>query len=368
MKTRNLFAIKVLQLVSAVLTVFLFQGCFPCLTCNYVVKKRPDSQLNYVMKEQIQQRAQAETVVVTESGRTTQGIDHQLQGIVENTSSIPAADLVVPAADISPVSLLLPKVIADNIHTVENTSRISRFMPDDVVNRAIPAAGKNCPLGIRSIESHIIAGPNISFKSSKEGDDVYGNNGHKHEPGIGFQVGMGSKVAFTEKFSVNTALLLKQNNASEKISYGYTDPGYPGSPGGSGGETKDKYSYTYLSAPVVASYQVGKQAEVFAGPEVNYLLKSSVKREGGTGGGDKENITKSSVKLGVGVQAGIKYRFPSGEGDSPFGVQLLYEHRLSRLNKKNPDGYSTYDVPAWNMKGFQVGVTCSVCELMKGKR
>jgi hypothetical protein len=172
---------------------------------------------------------------------------------------------------------------------------------------------------------------------------------------------MSSNLSFTDKFSLNPSLLLKQNNASEKIKYTYTEPGSVGS-----SESKDKYSYTFLSAPVLASYKVGNQLELFAGPEVNYLLNARVKRDRQSGGNNKENLTKKSVKLGVGIQAGAKYTIPSGNGNSPFGIQLLYEHRLSRLNKKNLDGYSTYNDPAWNLKGFQLGVTCSICHLMKG--
>lgn len=218
----------------------------------------------------------------------------------------------------------------------------------------------DCPFGIRKIRSHLIGGPNLNFKSSKEGGDVYGNNGHKHQPGVGFQLGWGLELGFNDKFSFSPGLLLKQNNASEKIKYSYIEPGAPS------GETTDKYSYTSLSAPLTANYKVGKQVSVFAGPEINYLLKANVRSKRPNGRESKENITKNSVKLGVGVQAGVRYQIPSGQGDSPFGVQLLYEHRLSRLNKKNSDGY-TYSTPAWNMKGFQVGVTCSLCELMKGR-
>jgi|GEM_PF-5753697 len=204
------------------------------------------------------------------------------------------------------------------------------------------------PLGLRSIKSHIIAGPNLSFKSSKEN---YGNSNHQHKPGIGFQVGVGSTLKFTDKWSANTGLLIKQNNASEEL-------------GTNGGSTysyssETKYSYTYLSAPVAVSYSINEQLTAFAGPELNLLLRSSEKSKGGSGNNDAQNTTKNSVRLGVGFQLGARYLIP----DSRFGIQFLYDHRISRLNKNSNEGSTTYDVPGWHMKSFQLGLIWDLCNL-----
>lgn len=216
---------------------------------------------------------------------------------------------------------------------------------------------KQLPLGLKSISTVITAGPNISFKSSKED---YGSTKYKHKPGVGFQVGVGSKMVFNDKWSVCPALIVKQNNASEELTY----TGTGGEPGGT--TTKDKYSYTYLSVPVLAEYKVSEQLSVVAGPELNYLLGSSVKPDGGK----KESLTKNSVKVGVGAQVGVKYAIPSRSGNSAWNIQLIYDHRISRLNKKEMDyggGTGGYEVPAWNMKSVQLGVTCLVCNLLKAK-
>ena len=360
----NLFIIRTIFPLTTVISIaFLLQGCF-CKDCGASVSQQKSDLPSIVYKENGQKKSETVPMAVVKPDDATQTIVYPLQTINDKTLIRPVESFIT-TSDISNAVVLPSKAPVENdrdAYTVVPVNQDRWYMLDDKINPAMLAVGKSCPLGIRSISSRIIAGPNMSFKSSKEGDDVYGGNAHKHQPGAGFQLGVGYGLAFSDKFSVNPSLLLKQNNASEKMSYRSTEPG-----GNYGSDTKDKYSFTYLSAPVTANYKVGKQVEVFAGPEINYLLRASVKTEDGTGGDDKENITKNSVKLGVGVQAGVKYRIPSGSGDSPFSVQLLYEQRISRLNKKHPDGYNNYTVPAWNMGGVQLGVTCEICELMKGR-
>jgi hypothetical protein len=219
---------------------------------------------------------------------------------------------------------------------------------------------KQLPLGIKSVRTHIIAGPNVSFKSSKED---YGSSKHKHKPGIGVQFGVGSTWAFSDRFAVNTALLFKHNTSTEELTYSTGE-----TTGGGGGsysqESESKYSYSYLSAPITAEVKIAEQLSAFAGPEINFLLGSSVKSKG-NGDDEKTSLTKSSVKLGVGVQAGLKYGIPG----SPIAVQLVYDHRISRLNKKNSEytGGGGYETPAWHMKSVQLSVVCAICELLKKK-
>jgi hypothetical protein len=218
---------------------------------------------------------------------------------------------------------------------------------------------KKCPLGLQSNHTSFTAGPNINFKSA--GDDVYAEGSHK--PGIGFQAGLKTTYRFSDKFSVVSGLLYKQNNAKETgtISDGGEPPYYYTA------DIEDKYSYSYLSAPVVAQINLTNDLSLSAGPEINYLLNAKVDSKVTSQGethSSKESLTKNSVKLGVGVQAGIKYEIP----DSRWALELVYDHRLSRLNKKNPEGYGNYEVPAWRMKSVQLGVSCRICDLVKGPK
>jgi len=217
--------------------------------------------------------------------------------------------------------------------------------------------GKGCPFGTQSAESYVTAGPNMNFKSA--GSDVYAGGSHK--AGVGFQAGFGTIYRFNEKWSLNPSLMVKVNKASEEATYSDGEPGPTPSPTSN---IKDKYSYSYLSMPVLAQYNLTKDLTVSAGPEVNYLLKSKVKSSmnyGGDSHESEEDLTDNSVKVGLGVQAGLKYQIPN----SKFALSATYDHRISRLNKKSTYGYET---PAWKMKSVQVGVTCLICDLLKGKK
>jgi Outer membrane protein beta-barrel domain len=215
---------------------------------------------------------------------------------------------------------------------------------------------KKLPLGIQGIRSHIIAGPNLSFKSSNE-DDPSGD--YKKKSGTGFQFGFGSTLSFSSKFAVSTGLIFKKNNASEVLSYSTT--GEPGS-GGSTQEYESKYSYSYLSIPILAEFRISDQLTAMAGPQVNFLTGATVKSSG-YGNTEKTDIKDYSVKTGVSVQAGIKFSIPK----SPVAVQVVYDHRLSRLNENSESYYpgSSYDTPAWHMKDVSLSVVCDICNLMK---
>lgn len=217
---------------------------------------------------------------------------------------------------------------------------------------------KKLPLGIKAMNTQVVAGPSLCFKSSKED---YGGVDAKHKAGAGFQLGVKSTFTFSEKLDISTGLLLKKNTASEVLSY--SSPGEPGG-GGYNEEFESTYSYTYLSAPIMAEIKLSDQFTIMAGPEVNLLTGAHVKAEGYGGDEDKTDIKDNSVKVGAGIQAGIKYSIPN----SPLAVQVIYDHRISRLNEKTTSDYyggGGTEVPAWNMKSIQLGLTCSICELLK---
>jgi hypothetical protein len=216
---------------------------------------------------------------------------------------------------------------------------------------------KSLPLGIKGIRSHLIAGPNMSFKSSKED---YGNIDHKHKPGVGFEMGFGSTLSFSDKFAVSTGLVFKKNNASEVLSYSST--GEPGT-GGSTTEYESKYSYSFISVPLVAEYKLTDQLTAIAGPEINFLTGATVKSSG-YGDTEKTDIKDNSVKTGISIQAGIRYTIPK----SPIAIQVVYDHRLSRLNEKSDyyiPGGSSGDTPPWRMSGFSLGLIFDACSFLE---
>lgn len=223
------------------------------------------------------------------------------------------------------------------------------FVNNSPDSSATQPVADNSKSGLPNIYSTLVAGPNISFKSSEE-ENTYGGSG-KHSPGIGFQLGVGTTWQASEKFNIFSALLFKQQNASEKYS------GYQYEPGGNGStkEEQDKYSFNYISLPVLACYNITPELSIGAGPELNYLVSGSIKPSGE----DKQKITSQLVRFGVGAQAVARYKLPSKSSKSGFALQLVYDHRISRLNKKMLEGYET---PAWRMKGVQLSLLYNFCK------
>ncbi len=195
----------------------------------------------------------------------------------------------------------------------------------------------------------ITAGPSLSFKSS---DEEYGGGYGDHKPGVGLHVAVGTLFPFTPRWALATSLRFTQKNASEEM--GYTEPG-----GGGGMEFKDNYSYNYLGVTMMAQFRVSRHLSLVAGPEVNYLLSAKVKNGGSSGTGEKQSLNESSQKVGVDGLAGVKYEIPSSNGRrSKWGLSLIYDHRFSRLNKKEDNGVA---VPAYHMKSINLGLSYFIC-------
>jgi hypothetical protein len=219
-----------------------------------------------------------------------------------------------------PLCYPLPETVKD--------SSVSRMMPSGEI-----------------FSTTIFAGPTLSFKSSGE-EYSYGNG--QHNPGLGVQAGIGIAAPFSDSWSASSAIRFKQMTASETISY--ATPGGGTEPSS---EYKDTYTYNYVGANILAQARIANHLMVVAGPELSYLVSATRKSGGSSGTGDKENINSSSNRMGVDLLAGLKYEIPNGNQRSKWGLSLIYDHRLSRLNKKQDMGY---DVPAYKMRGIQLGV------------
>jgi Outer membrane protein beta-barrel domain len=201
----------------------------------------------------------------------------------------------------------------------------------------------------------VTAGSSLNFKSSNED---YGGGYGKHEPGVGFNIGVGTVLPFNKHWAVAPSVRFTQKNASEKLEYSGT--------GGGGTETYiDKYSYNYIGGTMLAQYRAGKHVSFIAGPEVNFLVAASVKNGGSSGTGEKQSLNKTSQKVGLDLLTGIKLEIPAGNKRSRWGVQLMYDHRLSRLNKKKDE--NGQDVAAYKMKSVQLGLAYNICGCNKKK-
>ncbi len=254
------------------------------------------------------------------------------------------------------------KVDCVNYCNPVDSAAVRREMPSDSV-AAIgnPVAKKKAPGKIEGpapgehFATTITAGSLFNFKSSNE---EYGGGYGKHKPGIGFNVSVGTVLPFNQHWAIAPSIRITQKNASEKLSYS-------GGTGGGTMEFTDKYSYNYIGGTMLAQYRAGKHVSFVAGPEVNFLVASSVKNVGSSGTGDKQSLNKRSNKVGIDLLAGIKFEIPAKNSRSKWGIQLMYDHRLSRLNKKKDE--NGLDAAAYKMKSVQLGLAYNICGCGKKK-
>lgn len=226
---------------------------------------------------------------------------------------------------------------------------------EDGIKAAMPALAPSISIkaakAVKAISTRFTAGPNLSFYRTKAD---YPGGTYNTKPGTGFQAGAALSIKFSEKFSFSPGLLLKHNKASDEVKYNNGTDQY---------SSATDYQFTYLSLPLLAEIGLGKNLSLLAGPEVNFLMSAKEKS-----GGQTDNVKKSSVSTGLGAQAGLKFLFSD---KSAFGFQVLYDYRISRLNKSESGyggGGGTYEVPGTHMGSLQVGVVCELCRLLHGKQ
>lgn len=103
----------------------------------------------------------------------------------------------------------------------------------------------------------------------------------------------------------------------------------------------------YIDMPVLLKAEVAKGLQVYAGPQLSYLVKSNLKMDAGLLGislfKTKVDVTDNFNEADFGVTGGASYTFDNG-----FSVNASYNHGLSRLDKNG-------HLESFN-RGFEVGV------------
>ena len=96
----------------------------------------------------------------------------------------------------------------------------------------------------------------------------------------------------------------------------------------------------YIDIPLVMKANVYKGLQVYAGPQVSYLVRSTLNAKLGILGITLFNrgfgITERLNKVDLGVTGGIGYQFDNG-----LNVQAGYDYGLSKLDKN--DNYAAYN-------------------------
>ena len=96
----------------------------------------------------------------------------------------------------------------------------------------------------------------------------------------------------------------------------------------------------YIDIPLVLKANVVKGLQVYAGPQVSYLVRSSLNAKLGILGISIFNkgfgITQRFNKIDMGLTGGIGYEFDNG-----LNIQAGYDYGLSKLDKN--DNYAAYN-------------------------
>lgn len=106
----------------------------------------------------------------------------------------------------------------------------------------------------------------------------------------------------------------------------------------------------YLDLPVLAKVTLGKGFQIFAGPQVSYLVSNKVRAEAGILGLSFEqdfDWNQGLRKFDFGLTGGVGYQFLNG-----IQLNLGYDHGLTSLD----DGKSNFDVYNRGVK-FSMGYT-----------
>lgn len=90
----------------------------------------------------------------------------------------------------------------------------------------------------------------------------------------------------------------------------------------------------YIDIPFVVKAEIAKGLQVYAGPQLSYLVKNNLRMDAGLLGFSllKTNmdVTEHFNRADLGITGGASYTFDNG-----FSVNAGYDHGLSRLDKNN---------------------------------
>jgi hypothetical protein len=90
----------------------------------------------------------------------------------------------------------------------------------------------------------------------------------------------------------------------------------------------------YIDIPLLLKAEVAKGLQIYAGPQISYLVKNNLKMDAGLLGfslvNTKMDVTDNFNKADIGLTGGASYTFDNG-----FSINAGYDHGLSRLDKNS---------------------------------
>jgi hypothetical protein len=143
----------------------------------------------------------------------------------------------------------------------------------------------------------------------------------------GFFAGSYVSVPLSEVISIEPALYYAQKGYEMRGSISMKGMDFLGA------NAKAQLQSQYLDLPVVVKANLGG-FQVFAGPQVSYLLKSDLRTTAGVLGfnllNKKFDVSDQFNKWDAGVTGGVGYKFANG-----LNITAAYDHGLSRVDKNS---------------------------------
>jgi hypothetical protein len=103
----------------------------------------------------------------------------------------------------------------------------------------------------------------------------------------------------------------------------------------------------YIDIPLLLKAEVAKGLQVYAGPQLSYLVKNNLKMDAGLLGfsllNSNTDVTQYFNRADIAITGGASYTFDNG-----FSINAGYDHGLSRLDKNS--NFKSYN------RTFKVGV------------
>lgn len=160
-------------------------------------------------------------------------------------------------------------------------------------------------------------------------------------PKVGFHAGGFIELPLGDKVSLSPGIyysqkgyMLRGNLAADKLDF-------------LGVEAKAELQSHYIDMPVLIKAEVAKGLQLYAGPQLSYLLKNAVKMDAGLLGFSLLNtnvdVTNQFNKADFAIAGGASYTFDNG-----FSINAGYDHGLSRLDKNS--NFKSYN------RNFKVGI------------
>lgn len=160
-------------------------------------------------------------------------------------------------------------------------------------------------------------------------------------PKVGFHAGGFIELPLGEKLSLSPGVYYSQkgytlrgNLAADKLDF-------------LGVQAKAELQSHYIDMPVLLKAEVARGLQLYAGPQVSYLLKNNLKMDAGLLGfsilNTNVDVTNQFNKADFAVSGGASYTFDNG-----FSINAGYDHGLSRLDKNSH--FKSYN------RNFKVGI------------